>query len=86
MRQEFRLKEIDETINYFIEEIMENDLISRKHKKVCKILNFTKHLLILASTVTGSVSISNISSLVCTPVSVASSAAIIKNFCNNCRN
>ena len=86
MRQEFRLKEIDETINYFIEEIMENDLISRKHKKVCKILNFTKHLRILASTVTGSVSISNISSLVCTPVSVASSATIIKNFCNNCRN
>ena len=31
MRQEFRLKEIDKTINYFIEEIMENDLI--KHKK-----------------------------------------------------
>ena len=41
---------------------MENDLISKKHKKVCGILNFTEHLLILASTVTGSVSISNFSS------------------------
>ena len=86
MRQEFRLKEIDKAINYFIEEIMENDLISKKHKKVCKILNFTEHLLILASTSTGSVSISNCSSLVCIPVGVASSATVIKNFCNNYRN
>ena len=31
--QEFRLKNIDETRNYFIEEINQNELMSKKHKK-----------------------------------------------------
>ena len=31
--QECRLKNIDETINYFLEEIEQNELMSRKHKK-----------------------------------------------------
>ena len=62
--QEFRLKEIDEKRNNFVEEIKQNELISRNHKKICKILNYTEHLLILASTVTGCVSISAFASLV----------------------
>ena len=33
--QEFRLKNIDETRNYFFEEIEQNELMSKKHKKVC---------------------------------------------------
>ena len=37
--QEFRLKNIDETRNYFFEEIKQNELMSKKHKKVCTILN-----------------------------------------------
>ena len=45
LSQEFRLKNIDETINYFLEEIKQNELMSRKHKKVCATL-------ILASTIT----------------------------------
>ena len=36
--QEFRLKNIGETRNYFLEEIMENELMSRKLEKVCKTL------------------------------------------------
>ena len=51
--QEFRLKEIDEKLNYFIQEMKQNELISKKHKKVCKILNYTQDLLVLATTVTG---------------------------------
>ena len=43
--QEFRLKNIDETIIFFLEEIRQNELISRKHKKVCTILNYIKHFL-----------------------------------------
>ena len=31
MSQEFRLKNIDKTINYFLEEIDQNELTSRKH-------------------------------------------------------
>ena len=53
MIQEFRLKNIDETRNYFLEEIKQNELMSRKHKKVCIILNYIWHFLILASTITG---------------------------------
>ena len=34
MSQEFRLKNIDETRNYLLEEIKQNELMSRKHKKV----------------------------------------------------
>ena len=39
MSQEFRLKNIDETRNYFLEEIKQNELTSRKYKKVCTTLN-----------------------------------------------
>ena len=36
--QEIRLKNIDETRNYLIEEINQNELVSKKHKK--KFLEF----------------------------------------------
>ena len=38
MSQEFRFKNIYETRNYFLEEIKQNELMSKKHKKVCKTL------------------------------------------------
>ena len=53
--QEFRMKNIDETRNYLIEEINRNELISKKHKKVCTALNYIEHSLILISTITGCV-------------------------------
>ena len=40
MNQEFRLKKIDEIRNYLIEEINQNELISMKHKNICKVLNY----------------------------------------------
>ena len=33
-------KNIDQARNYLLEEIKQNELISRKHKKVCKTLNY----------------------------------------------
>ena len=39
--QEFRLKNIDETRNYFHEEIKQNELMSRRHKKICATVNYT---------------------------------------------
>ena len=47
--QEFRLKDIDETKIYLIEEINWNELISKKHKKVCTTLNCIELFLILGS-------------------------------------
>ena len=43
--QEFRLKNIDETTNYFLEEIGQIELMSKKHKKVFWALNDVKNLL-----------------------------------------
>ena len=37
--QEFRLKNIDETINCFIEEKNQNKFMGKKHKKICGVLN-----------------------------------------------
>ena len=44
--QEFRLKNVDETRNYLIEEINQSELISKKHKKICTTLNYIEHFLI----------------------------------------
>ena len=56
--QEFRLTNTNETRNYFIEEINQNELMSKKHKKVCRVLSYTEHLLFgipigIASSVVG---------------------------------
>ena len=72
--QEFRFKKIDETGNYFIEEINKNELMSKKHKKICSTLNYIGHFLILSSTITGSVSISAFASSVSIPIGIKSSA------------
>ena len=72
--QEFRLKNVDETRNYFIKEINQNELMSKKHKKVCRVLNYIKHLPVLVSAVTGCVSISAFASLVGIPIGITSSA------------
>ena len=60
--------------NYLIEEINQNELKNIKHKKVYRILNYIKHLLILISTVTGCVSISSFASLVGIPIRITSSS------------
>ena len=56
-----------------------------KYKKTFKYLNYVEHLLNLASTVTGFVSISEFALLVCVPVGITSSA-IGKKKCNHCIN
>ena len=72
--QEFRLKNIDETKNYFLEEIEQKELMSRKHKKVCTTLNYIEHFFILASAITVCVSISAFASLLGIPLEITSSA------------
>ena len=76
--QEFRLKNIDETKNYLIEETNQNKLMSKKHKKVCTTLNYIEHFLILVSTITGCVSISSFASVVGIPIGITSSAIVLK--------
>ena len=76
--QEFRLKNVDETRNYLIEEINRNELMNKKHKKFCTTLNYIEHFLILAYTITGRVSISDFASLVGISVGITSSAIGLK--------
>ena len=76
--QEFRLKNIDETRNYLIERINQNELMSRKHKKVYRVLNYVKHLLILTSTITGCILISSFASSVGIPTGINNSAIGLK--------
>ena len=45
--EEFRLKNINETRNYFLEEIKKNELMSRKHKNVFITLNHFENFLII---------------------------------------
>ena len=76
--QEFSLKTIDETRNYFIKEINQNELMSRKHKEICRGFNYIEHLFVLNSAVTGCVSISALASLVGIPAGITSSAIALK--------
>ena len=78
IRQECRMKNLDATRTYIIEEINRNELMSKKHKKVYTTLNYIEHFLILASTITGCVSISAFSSLVGISIGITSSAVRLK--------
>ena len=52
--------------------------MSKKHKNVCRVLNYIDHLLIVISTITGYVSISAFASLVGSPIEITSSAVGLK--------
>ena len=52
--------------------------MNEKHKKVCTTLNYIEHFLILASTITGCVSISAFASLIGIPIGITSSAIGLK--------
>ena len=52
INQEFRLKKIDEIRNYLAEKINQTKLMSKKHKKSCKALNYFDHLRIVTFTIT----------------------------------
>ena len=73
MSQEFRLKNINERRNYFIEEIEQNELMSRKRKKNCTTLSYMEHFLVLASTISGCISISAFVSLLGISIGITSS-------------
>ena len=72
--QKFRLKNIDKTRSYSLEEIKQYELMSKKHKKVCTTLNYIEDFLILASTITGRISIAAFASLLGITIAIASSA------------
>ena len=78
LRLEFRLRNIDEARNYFLEEIEKHELMSEKPKKICTTLNDIEHFLILASSITGFISVSAFASLIDIPTGITSSAMGLK--------
>ena len=72
------MKNIDKTRDYFLEEIDQDELMSRKHKKVCTTLNYIEHFFILAFEITGCISISVFVSLLGIPIGITSSAIRVK--------
>ena len=66
--------------NYLIEEINQNELISKKVKMICTTLNYIEHFLVVASTITGYVSISAFASLI--GITMQNESSVIKiNIC-----
>ena len=61
-----------------MEEIDQNELISRKHKKFCTTLNYIEHFPILASGITVCISISAFAFLPDIPIGITSSAIRLK--------
>ena len=72
------MKNSDEKRKYFLEEIKQNELMSKRHKKVCTTLNYIEHFFVLASTITGCISISVFASLIGIPIEITSSAIGLK--------
>ena len=69
---------MNETRNYFLKEVKQTELMSKKHKKVCTTLNYIEHFLILASTITWYISISVFASLLGIPIGITSSVIGLK--------
>ena len=59
-------------------EIEQNGLMSRKHKKLSGILNYIKHFLILAYTITKCISVFAFASLLGIPIGIISSTIGLK--------
>ena len=62
----------------FIEKINQNELVSKKHKKVCGVLSYIDHLLVLVSKVTGCFSSSAFVSLDGIPIGITSYSVRLK--------
>ena len=71
--EEFRLKNMESIKKCFIKEIYQNELMSKKHKKVSIILKYTEHFLTLVFAITECVSICAFASLVGIPKGITSS-------------
>ena len=78
MSQEFRLKNINETKIYFLEQINQNKLMSKIDKRVCITLNYIEYFLILASKITECISISAFASLLGVSIVITNPAIELK--------
>ena len=69
--QKFRLNKINEMKDYFIAEIKERELISKKLSKYIVFCDYSDKLLVVLSATSGSVSIASFATVIGTPVGIA---------------
>ena len=74
--QESILTNIDEKRNYFVKEIEQNELTSKKHKEVCTTQTYIKDFLILTSTIFGCISIFAFAYLVGIPIVISTATGL----------
>ena len=70
--QQFRLNKINEIKKYFIAEIKERELMSKRLSKYISSFNYFDKLLIVLSATSGSISIESFATVIGTPVAIAS--------------
>ena len=78
--QKLTLKNLDKTRRYFDQETEDNELMSKKPKKVCTNLILIEQFLILASTITRYVSVFDFASSVGIPIGMTGFAVELKIF------
>ena len=72
--QQFRLNKINEIQDYFIAEIKERELMSKKFNKYIAFFDYFDKLLIVLSATSGSISIASFATVIRTPVGIGSAS------------
>ena len=72
--QQFRLNKINEIKDYFIAEIKERELMSKRLSKYIASFDYLDKSLIVLSVVTGSISIASFATVIGTPVGIMSAS------------
>ena len=70
--QKFRLNKISEIEDYFVAEIIERELMSKKLSKYISFFNYFDKYLIVLSITSGSVSIASFTTVIGIPIGIAS--------------
>ena len=87
--QQFRLNKINETENYFISEMKERELMSKRLKKYIPSFDYFVKCLTVLSATSGSISIASFATVIGIPVEIASAslsltfslcAGLVKNY------
>ena len=76
--QQFRLNKISEIEDYFITEIKERKLMSKKLSKYISFFNYFEKSLIILSVASGSISIASFATVIGIPIGIRSSKKLLK--------
>ena len=76
--QQFRLNKINDIKDYFIAEIKERELMSKRHSKYVASFDYFDTPLIVLSATSGSISIASFPAVIGTPVRIASASLSLK--------